>query len=272
MGHIIKELNIIHINIQGLKSSKTELEYLIHERRPHIITLNETHLKSNQKFTIQNYCIIRKDRRDRQGGGVAILYDRQLPVTQVVLLKHLDEYQGLLAKIHIPYYPIYISTLYSTPNEPLPTDPINNQPTYHKSMLLTDVNAHHPYLGDDCYLTNRQGRELAQLLRQSSFSNVQLTGPTRYRQTNRQTFTTQDKILATGKIINRIQSITIHPPPNSDHVPVQITLTTPYWRPNNLSEWRTTIDYSQANWTKFRDTLETEIPDTSLTTNKDIDM
>jgi Exonuclease III len=271
MGNILKELNVIHINIQGIKTSRTELELLITDLQPHIITINETHLKPKDQLSIPNYNVIRKDRRNGRGGGVAILYNRQLPVSQVDLPKQYDAHEALLAKVHIPNWPIHISTIYNPPETPIPNDLIHHLATIHKSILLSDLNAHHPTLGDNPSNTNRQGRALATLLERSNFRNIILPGPTRFPQTNNQSFTSPDKILATHPVHNRINLIQIHEPPNSDHAPIQILLKTPYWRPIKIGT-RQIQDYSNADWTKFQDLIAKQLPNINPTNKQDIDM
>ena len=272
MGHMLTELNVVHINIRGLKTSKTELELLINDIQPHIITINETHLRPNDRVNFSNYNIIRKDRRDRRGGGIAILYNRQLPASPVELPKQFDSCEALLAKIHIPNWPIYVSTIYNPPDSPLPTNLITHLASHHKSILISDINAHHPVLGDNPTHTNRQGRALVDILEQSNFQNTILPGPTRYPQTDNQIFSTPDKILATHPIRNRIQYIKIHEPPNSDHAPIQIVLNTPYWRPLNKPQTKQLLDYRNADWTKFNENLENTIPDITPKIAEDIDM
>ena len=272
MGHIIKEFNVIHVNIRGLSQSKTELDMLINERQPHVITLNETHLLPTDKLSYQNYNVIRKDRRDRRRGGAAILYHKHLPITEVELPKQFQKLDALIVKIHIPNWPLHVSTLYNPPNKPLPVELIKYLSKFHKSILLSDANAHHPILGDNPSISNRQGRELADLLQQSNFIQVTLPGPTRYPQSNRETFTSPDKVLATNPVFNRIKSTTLHDPPNSDHVPIQIILTTPYWRPTSQNDRKTILDYEAADWDKFQQIIEETIQDNTIKTIDDIDM
>jgi hypothetical protein len=192
MGHIFNQINIVHINIRGLRTSKTELNLLINERQPHVITINETFLKPHVKFSIPNYTTFRKDRRNRPNGGVAILTHQQLPATEVELPKQYEGLEALTVKIHIPNWPLYISTIYNPPESQLPTNLITHLSSYHKSILLTDINAQHHILGDHPLHNNRLGLELAALLRNSNFINVTLPGPTRFPQRTGEIFSSPD--------------------------------------------------------------------------------
>ena len=272
MGHNMKDINIVHINIRGILTSQTELNLHINERQPHVITLNETFLKPHNKLKIPNYNIIRKDRRDRRNGGVAILYQKDLPVTEVELPGQFHKCEALAVKVRIPNWPLHISTIYNPPENPIPKDPINYLSKFHKSILLIDINAHHHSLGDHPALNNRQGLDLTNMLRRSNYANVPIPGPTRYPQTPRETFTSPEKILATKPITNRIKVITIHEPPNSDHAPVQITIHTLFWKPITQPTVRLTPDYDKGDWTLFRQLTEAPITDMDVEPTRILDV
>ena len=195
MGHLYKEIRILHNNVNGIYTSRTELDVILTEQNPDIITLNETFLKPHNKLTYPNYNIIRKDRLDRQRGGVAILYKKHLPAIKFDLPKQFNKYESLTLKIQIPNYPIYVSTLYSPPDTPLPCDLITFLSKFHKSILLSDINAHHPALGDCPSTTNRKGKDLVELLEQSNFIHVEIPEPTRFPYTINGSLTSPDKIL-----------------------------------------------------------------------------
>ena len=70
-------IHILHVNLRGFLSHKTELEARIAKQGlPELVGITETHLdKSVPAITLSNYTLIsRLDRRDgRQGGGIAFL-------------------------------------------------------------------------------------------------------------------------------------------------------------------------------------------------------
>ena len=61
-----KDLNLMHINIRGLRRS---IENFFID----IASINETFLKPEHKIIIPGHKIIRKDRSSGKGGGVAII-------------------------------------------------------------------------------------------------------------------------------------------------------------------------------------------------------
>jgi len=63
--------NIILWNARSIINKETEINYLIYKENPDIIAICETWLKDKDKFMIPNYDIIRKDRANQIGGGLA---------------------------------------------------------------------------------------------------------------------------------------------------------------------------------------------------------
>ena len=197
MGQIFRDIKVLHNNVNGIYSSRTELEHLITEHKPDVITINETHLNNTQKLTFPNYTIFRKDRHGRKGGGVAILCKSNLPVTEITIPNEHKHIETVLIQIHIRTWPLYICTLYNPPKSQLLLHFLNYLTQYSKLIVLRDLNAHNPLLGDNFNTRNKQGRDLIEHLKQSSLHQVLLPGPTRIPQTSAQSFTTPVKILAT---------------------------------------------------------------------------
>ena len=270
MGQVYREIKLLHLNINGIYSSRAELEHLLTEHDPHITCLNETHLHISNKLNINNYNIYRKDRIGIKG-GVAILHRKDIPVTEIDIPTEHRNIEALIIKIQIHNWPLYICTLYNPPGKPIPVKFLKHLNTYDKIILVTDINAHHPLLGDDFTATNKAGRDLVAHLKHSKFHQIYTPGPTRIPQTNNQQFTTPDKILATIPVSNRIQNIQILSPINSDHLPLLVTIATPTWTPittNTLSE---TYNYSKADWNIFREELDKHITITYISNTQDID-
>ena len=69
----IKDLNLMHINIRGLRHNMEELIFTLDKKKIDITSINKTFLKPKHKITIPGYNIIRKDRSTGQGRGVALL-------------------------------------------------------------------------------------------------------------------------------------------------------------------------------------------------------
>ena len=68
-----KDLNLMHINIRGLRRNIEELIFTLEEKTIDIAFINEVFLKPEQKIIIPGYKIIRKDRSSGKGGGVVLI-------------------------------------------------------------------------------------------------------------------------------------------------------------------------------------------------------
>ena len=63
-NHVVKALNIIHINVNSLinLSRRYDLQLFLNRNRPDIVLLNETKLNAIHKLNFQGYNMLRKDR------------------------------------------------------------------------------------------------------------------------------------------------------------------------------------------------------------------
>ena len=64
-------MNILQLNIDGIRNKFLELKHYMHKHKFHIAILQETKLKHTQKTPrIPNYTAIRQDRQHGEGGGL----------------------------------------------------------------------------------------------------------------------------------------------------------------------------------------------------------
>ena len=69
------KIKFVQWNIRGIKPQKPHLQMLIDDLSPSLISIQETHLKPKDDFYVSkyHYPILRNDRKDQMGGGVALL-------------------------------------------------------------------------------------------------------------------------------------------------------------------------------------------------------
>nr|CAH7763726.1 unnamed protein product [Callosobruchus chinensis] len=93
--------NLIHWNINGIKSKYCDLKSLITSYGPFCLALQETHLRPSDTFTLRGYKTFRKDAvsYDRACGGVITLIRDSIPASEVTLNTSL---QSTAVKIHYP--------------------------------------------------------------------------------------------------------------------------------------------------------------------------
>ena len=73
MDYKEKDLNLMHVNIRGLRRNIKELIFTLDEKEVDIASVNETFLRPKHKITIPGYKIIRKDCSTIQGGCVVLI-------------------------------------------------------------------------------------------------------------------------------------------------------------------------------------------------------
>ena len=79
---------LIQWNCQGIRSKKDELLNIIDVQKPCAIALQEIKLWHNNKFSIPNYIIYRKDGHfnNTPHGGVAVLVHQAVPANLQLIL------------------------------------------------------------------------------------------------------------------------------------------------------------------------------------------
>lgn len=73
-----QSLNIANWTANGLMHNKNELRAYLLTQNIDIAITTETHLRPSDRFKIPNYYTYRKDRKDRQGGGVALFIKKNI--------------------------------------------------------------------------------------------------------------------------------------------------------------------------------------------------
>ncbi|GFV98035.1 hypothetical protein TNCV_4447961 [Trichonephila clavipes] len=68
-----RTLNILQLNINGTQRKIEDLTEILNVNKVHIACLQETKLNPNLKLKIKGFTTLRKDRKDRAGGGLAFL-------------------------------------------------------------------------------------------------------------------------------------------------------------------------------------------------------
>ena len=80
-----KRLKLMYTNIDGVLSSRLELEDYLKEEKPEIVCLTETKLNDETNINFaKNYNIWRRDRRGKGGGGTMVMIKKELMVDQVL--------------------------------------------------------------------------------------------------------------------------------------------------------------------------------------------
>ena len=147
------KLSIWHINIQGLRSSQTELVARIRlsKRRPNIICVNESFLDETiGAVPVEGFEeVARKDRPDGSGRGGVVVYASQAIAAQLSCVHSSTNAERLWLIIHTEQGPFLLGAWYRPPYPE--TVSISSCVTEHNeihpealgTILLGDLNVHH---------------------------------------------------------------------------------------------------------------------------------
>src|SRR5690349_15647338 len=75
-------ISVCHININSITRHKDEL--LARFSKYDIISVNETNLKSERKFSLMGYNIFRNDRVGKPGGGVLLAVKQHIKCREIL--------------------------------------------------------------------------------------------------------------------------------------------------------------------------------------------
>jgi len=154
-------LSLLHYNIQYFYSNQYALIDMIHKYKPSIISLNELGAVTPQKALeklLFSYNIFMKEGSNTHG-GVVLAIDKKLKAVPIELPQ-----SNIVAVTLINGYKSYtIASIYSPPNEPLPTATLTLLKSTSKNFIIVgDFNAKHASW--ECPQSNTKGYKLEEWL------------------------------------------------------------------------------------------------------------
>ncbi|GFX31138.1 hypothetical protein TNCV_2026411 [Trichonephila clavipes] len=174
-----RSLKIIHCNINGISTyaSRIKLDAILdiaESLEVQIIALQETKLKEHAKLKIKGYNIIRSDRQEGGGGGLAFL-------VRDINYRTIDNPQFTDSKLEIQRLNVIwkgknlnISNMYHPPNQK--SMPDNLLDISESNLLVGDLNAKHSSWGS--VINNKRGVELHNLMDDSAHLALNDGSPT----------------------------------------------------------------------------------------------
>jgi exonuclease III len=246
-------------NARGLTKSKLEeFRHFLSLVKPEIVLLSETHWKEPCRVKFKAYNILKKNRPDRPGGGVAILVNKQLSFNPIPLTPH-DSVEAIGVSIlsRNNSYSDFISAYAPKGDcDMLDVSEFFNRPN--PVVIGGDFNGHHP-MWETNALANKAGKTIFESILNSN--DVCLVTPidlgTRIDPASGKLSTID--LTLTSSVLAISASIKTGPDLGSDHIPIILTLnTTPARTSNQAPNW--IIDDSLwLEWNHALDSALTEV-------------
>lgn len=247
-------LKIIQYNCRGIttRAKQTELKYFIDIHNPDIVLLSETFLKAKHTFIVPQYKIYRTDRTD-WGGGTAILIKSNIKHKTINSPQSNSFNDTTGIKVFLNGQTISVFSIYST-NKILETDIkyLINQDN--KVIIAGDFNARHK----DWYCNNYNSSGIAVRNFLKNNPHIKMHFPDGY--TYFAPKAESDSILdfALTKNINILSKPITLDDFQSDHLAITYTISLNQ-SVRSTSPSRVRLDYSKADWTKFRTIIDQNI-------------
>ena len=255
---------LLQWNMRGYHSQRPHLQNTIDELNPHIICLQETHLKKQNTTSLTKYHFppMRKDRTNKKGGGIAIFIHNSIPF---IPIKIDTEAEILGTYIILNNKKITLLNAYFPPD--IDIDKIRTYINEIKNLitgpfiLTMDSNAHHTQWGSA--VMDPRGKLIAEWIENNEYILLNNGEPTFL--THSGTFTHIDLTICSSDIAVDIHWKPHHNPCNSDHFPIIIKTADKITPHERSIKW----NIKSANWTKFTNTIN--IPENFVSPNQACD-
>ena len=252
-----KDLNLMHINIRGLRRNIEELIFTLEEKTIDIAFINEVFLKPEHKIIIPGYKIIRKDRSSGKGGGVVLIVKDNISFDSFEL--NINNNKGnveyITIKINTKNLKELIICSYYSPKGIVYEQLFEKLENISNNLLtMGDSNAKHVNLGSE--ETNHYGNKLIDILNYCNLFVVQNNNHTRY-DSFRDKMDTIDYIIISPTLMANISGVNSELDIPSDHCTMTVTLKSEKIRSEdrNISLKL----YHKANWSKINENIKNKL-------------
>lgn len=247
-------LKLMQWNIHSFNSNKVNLLLFMKEHQPDLVFMSETWMSPRHTMNISGYFNVRSDRKDGYGGlAIAIKHNINIAVINLNLDIIPKEIQMLAISVEKK---LTILSIYCPPTFTITLDMwthiINKlEPPY---IILGDLNANSMWWGSG--KTNRNGRILENLLRQTDLVVLNDGSPTRLTSPQQNT-SAVDLTLSTPCVALDTVWQVIRDTGTSDHFPIICSINSMQRiQGNNIQSKR---KYSKANWSKYTEMITSDL-------------
>jgi len=237
-------LKIIQWNIRGYVNNYSELQIIIKTQLPHIIALQETHLKNLTNIPIPiNYSIFANNYSPRFG-GTAILIHNSIQ-SQEISLPHDFDATGVEIKSIKTFNVI---SAYIPPHQKFNETNLHNVIQFNSntnSLVLGDFNSWSTLWGSP--KNSQKGRTITNFLNNNSYILLNDKSPTHFSTHN--TYTHIDISFCTPGLFTHTHWHILDDLHGSDHYPITLTLFDN--DRHNTTQCKPSFKLNSADWPKF---------------------
>lgn len=248
-------MEILQWNMNGFFKQKEELQVIINRYSPKLICIQESRLKTQDIAKLRQFDCYRKDYTAGQiaCGGVAvfvrdILHHRAVPLQTTL--------QAVAVSVNVPHK-ICICNLYLPPSIIIPQnlveDLIHELPQ--PFILLGDLNAHNEIWGSR--LTDRRGHMLEEIITGENLVLLNTGEQTHLTMANG-SLSAIDITICSSTIAADLQWSVLDDTYGSDHFPLMTSMERFLNKEYRTPKWI----LEKANWKKFTEITNIDIPDT----------
>ncbi|GFT01521.1 hypothetical protein TNCV_270241 [Trichonephila clavipes] len=249
-----RTLNILQLNINGTQRKIEELTEILNVNKVHIACLQETKLNPNLKLKIKGFTTLRKDRKDRPGGGLAFLVKSADIKFREIILPPTADYDENSTEVQaitvlLPQQEVTLINAYQPDNSDINLDLLNT--LLDTKIILGDLNAKSPSWGSRTL--HLKGSQIEDLLCDNDLSILNDKRSTYLSKTNEWTTSALDIMAIIHQTASQV-TWKILKSDFSDHFPI-ITLIN--YRVDGTIQSKRSWNFRKANWVKFTSELET---------------
>ena len=249
---MINSIKIAHHNIRGITNKLTSLKLFIQQHKPHIITFNETLLKTRKKFIIPGYTL--SFPKEIIGRGVAIAYLNSIKnVEELEQIKTTNQTDNIHHSILInteDKQQFQITTIYCPKKNPS-AEIIDKVSKRYKNTIITgDFNSRHENLGHE--KADKHGNTLIKITEKNELTKLNDNQPT-YTDDRSGKQDVKDIIFSSKSMTSKFIEFTVEEDLGSDH-----NIITATFKNTNItthSPKKTIYIYHKADWNHINKTI-----------------
>ena len=270
LGTVLKNLNIVHWNCNGLVGKKEQFATYLELEKPHVVSLNEIKMNeqnANKVFNFSGYTAEFSCRKKRGGGGVALLIrnDIEYKIAKLDSLLEIAEFGNFeleLVSVSIKFNnkETIIISYYNPPQTTLNYRVFEQLSKKACDFILCgDLNAKSNQIGCHNNTSTASGKVVEKIFSELNVCLVNDDASPTYRKVIKDEVYTEllDLIICSYSLYSKVKSSMVFQNKFlvSDHLPLEIEIETRTASLPVLNSAAGKYDFNKANWELFKTEL-----------------